>query len=355
MLYNFFTAVLLTVTMVFILKPVAQTVGLLDLPSARKQHRGAVPLIGGIAIYVSLLVSSLFFSAWKTHNGTQLILLSLPILLIGIADDHKNISVRTRLFVEIFCCIVAADYFNVRLLTLGELSPGFDAGLGWFSLPVTVFGMVGVMNAYNMVDGVDGLSGGLGILTFSSLALVVSFSDADLAMQLFTIAAAMVGFLVFNFRFPWRSRALIFMGDAGTMLIGFILGWYLILLSQGSNAVISPASALWFFAVPLMDTVAVMFRRILRGSSPFKPDCEHLHHIFMLGGSSVNRTVLKIYGLQLLCIGYALTSLSLDIPQWFSFWLFMACFLAYYLLMSRACKNSYLIRNAPIHDLSEKQ
>jgi len=331
--------------MVLIFRPIAQSVDLLDLPSTRKQHVGAVPLIGGVSIYVSLLICAIMFPFWRAHDGLQLIVLSLPVLLVGIADDHKSVSVRGRLLAEVFSCLVAADYFGVRLNTLGELIPGVEIQLFWLALPVTIFGMVGVMNAYNMVDGVDGLSGGLAFMTFCALAALASRTDAEATWQLLTVAAALLGFLLFNFRFPGRKRAAVFMGDAGTMVVGFILAWYLIRLSQGEDAAITPVAALWLFSVPLMDTVTVMFRRIRRGHSPFKPDCEHLHHIFLLSGSGVNQTVLKIFGLQLVSICYAGASILFDIPQWISFCLFMGVFLAYNAVMARACRKTYSVRD----------
>jgi UDP-GlcNAc:undecaprenyl-phosphate GlcNAc-1-phosphate transferase len=345
LIYALPTAFLATIVLIVALRPVAKSIDLLDTPSSRKQHVGAIPLVGGLAVYSAVLVTALLFPFWKTHEGLKLMLLGLPILIVGIVDDHNSVSVRGRLLVEILCCLVVADYFGIRLETLGELFPGMEARLHWFALPVTIFGMVGVMNAYNMVDGVDGLSGGLGIMTFSALALLTLNADAATGWQVFTVAAALLGFLVFNFRFPGRKRASVFMGDAGTMVVGFILAIYIIRLSQGPEAVITPVAALWLFAVPLMDTVAVMLRRIFRGHSPFKPDCEHLHHIFMQSGSDVNATVLKIYGLQAAGIAFACAGLFLDIPQWISFWLFMAVFAIYYVVMAQACKATYSIRN----------
>jgi UDP-GlcNAc:undecaprenyl-phosphate GlcNAc-1-phosphate transferase len=345
MIYALPTAFLTTLALIMLLRPVAKSINLLDTPSSRKQHVGAIPLVGGLAVYSAVLVTALVFPFWKDHDGLNLLLLGLPILLVGIVDDHNSVSVRGRLLVEILCCLVAADYFGIRLDTLGELLPGMDARLHWFALPVTIFGMVGVMNAYNMVDGVDGLSGGLGVMTFSALALLTLGLDAASGWQLLTVAAALLGFLVFNFRFPGRKRASVFMGDAGTMVVGFTLAISLIRLSQGPEPVITPVAALWLFAVPLMDTVAVMLRRIFRGHSPFKPDCEHLHHIFMQAGSNANSTVLKIYALQAAAIAFACAGLVLDIPQWISFWLFMAVFAIYYVAMAQACKATYSIRN----------
>lgn len=347
MIYALPTAFLLTIVMVLVLRPIAHSFNHVDLPSTRKQHVGAVPLIGGLAVYASILVSALVFPFWKMQSGLGLVLVSLPVLLVGMADDRRDVSVKIRLMVEIFCCLVASEQFGVRLETLGELLPGIDMQLHALALPVTIFSMVGVVNAYNMVDGLDGLSGGLAIMTFSALALLAIRLDTETAWQLLTVSAAIFGFLLFNLRFPGRSRASVFLGDAGTMVIGFILACYLIRLSQGENALITPVAALWLFSVPIMDTVAVMLRRIRRGRSPFQPDCEHLHHIFMQSGAGVNRTIFSIFGLQAVSIAYAFASLFFDIPQWISFWLFIAVFSAYYVIMSKACKKTYTLRKYP--------
>lgn len=336
MIYAAAAALVLTIVMVLLLKPIAESVGLLDVPSDRKKHNGSVPLIGGVAMYAALAVSAAIFPFWRGYHGIALIALCLPILAIGVSDDRSDLSVRGRLLVEICCCLAAALFFDIRLDSLGQLIPGVELTLGWFAVPMTIFGMVGVMNAYNMVDGVDGLSGGLAAMTVSALALLAGV--VDITLQLMTVAAALVGFLIFNSRFLGRSRAAIFMGDAGTMVIGFILGWYMILLSQGENPAITPVSALWLFAVPLMDTVTVMFRRIRRGRSPFQADCEHLHHIFLMRGVKVNVTVLAIMGLQGLCIAFAFASLRLEIPQWISFWLFLGVFILYSRTVDLACK-----------------
>jgi UDP-GlcNAc:undecaprenyl-phosphate GlcNAc-1-phosphate transferase len=336
MLYAAAVALFLTIVMVLLLKPVASSVGLLDTPSDRKNHQGAIPLIGGVAIYAALGLSALIFPFWTAHHGVTLIMLCLPILIIGVSDDRSDLSVRGRLLVEICCCLAAALFFDIRLETLGRLIPGVELSLGFLAVPVTVFGMVGVMNAFNMVDGVDGLSGCLAVMTVNALALLAV--DADISLQLLTLAAALVGFLFFNSRLLGRSRAAIFMGDAGTMVIGFILAWYMILMSQGQSAPITPVSALWLFAVPLMDTVAIMIRRIRRGRSPFEADCEHLHHILLMRGVHVNLTVLSIVGLQAACIAYAVFSLRLEIPQWISFALFLGVFAVYSRIVTLACR-----------------
>ncbi|SFJ86737.1 UDP-GlcNAc:undecaprenyl-phosphate GlcNAc-1-phosphate transferase [Desulfomicrobium apsheronum] len=329
----------ITVVLILMLNPLATVVGLLDQPSNRKQHAGAVPLIGGIAIYSSLILCAMAAPAWQVNGGLGLLGLCFPILAIGVADDRWDVSFKGRMALEVLCCLAAAEWFGVRLVSLGELWPGISLTLGWLGTPVTVFSMVGVMNAFNMVDGVDGLSGSLGFMIFGALALLAFPVDANVALQLFCFSAALFGFLIFNSRFFGRSRAAVFMGDAGTMILGFALSWYMISLSQGEGAAITPVMALWLFAIPLLDTAAVSIRRLRCGCSPFSPDRGHLHHLFLAFGTNVNRTVLIILAMQVACIAYAFASQRLDIPEWISFWLFIVVFGAYYLATAHACNR----------------
>lgn len=329
MIYAISFSLGITVAMILLLNPLAAVVGLLDKPTTRKQHSCAVPLVGGIAIYSALILCALVAPAWQSSSGLGLLGLCFPILAIGIADDRWDVSFKGRLLLEVACCLAAADWFGVRLENLGEFWPGWHVSLGWIGLPVTVIGMVGAINAFNMVDGVDGLSGGLGFVIFGSLALLAFPVNPDMSLQLFCFSTALFGFLLFNSRFFGRSRAAVFMGDAGTMILGFSVSWYLIRLSQGEGAAITPVMALWLFAIPLMDTLAVSVRRIRRGRSPFQADRCHLHHLILDLGFNVNRTVLIIVGIQCAFIIYAFASLRFEIPQWISFWIFMGIFVVY--------------------------
>ena len=336
MSYALVFSVLVSALFVLLLKRVAPRVGLVDAPCLRKRHEGAIPLIGGVAIFLAILLSALFSDHWSTHSGWGMILLGLPILLIGMMDDRRDLSPRLRFIIEIVCAALASLLFGVCLNSLGALVPGQVLSLGWLAVPFTVLGMVGVINAFNMTDGVDGLAGGLAFLIFSALGLLAERADAELALQLWTFSAAILGFLFFNSRFFGRAKAAIFMGDAGTLFIGFAIAWYLILLSQGPDAVMQPVTALWIFACPLLDTVSVMIRRIRRGQSPFAADREHLHHIFMLAGFGVNGTVLIILAFQLFFILFGIVTMDLGMPEWISFATFLGLFALYFWVMSHA-------------------
>lgn len=334
--YSLVFSVFASALLVLLLKPLAPRVGLVDAPCLRKRHDGAIPLIGGVTIFLTIVLSALWTNHWQAQSGIWMVVLGLPILIIGMLDDRHDLSPRLRFLIEIVCAALAAALVGVCLDSLGMLLPGYALSLGVLAIPFTVVGMVGVINAFNMTDGVDGLAGGLALLIFSALGFLAERSDPAVAFQLWTFSASILGFLFFNSRFFGRAKAAIFMGDAGTLFIGFAIAWYLILLSQGPDAVMQPVTALWIFACPLLDTVAVMIRRIRRGQSPFAADREHLHHIFMLAGFGVNGTVLIILAFQFFFIFFGIAMMDLGVPEWVSFAIFLGVFATYFWVMSHA-------------------
>jgi UDP-GlcNAc:undecaprenyl-phosphate GlcNAc-1-phosphate transferase len=218
------------------------------------------------------------------------------------------------------------------------LLPNVGGTLVFLSIPLTIVGMVGVINAVNMTDGVDGLAGGLSILTFGALAYLTYPTDLAVSQQLITFVAVLLGFLIFNSRFFGRKRAAIFLGDGGSIFIGFAVAWYLISLSQGDHAVIKPVDALWLLAVPLIDTMTIMIRRIRHGRSPFSADREHLHHILMLAGFGANGTVLIILASHALFILIGIASIRYHFTEWIAFAMFGVVFMAYSTAMNHAWK-----------------
>ncbi len=338
MIETFALAFVLTLILIRVLMPLAVPLGMVDAPGVRKWHKGEIPLIGGLAIYLTLALLSLVLPFWQAQFGLWLIALGLPLLLIGLVDDRWQIAARKRLLIEIGCGLVAVFYCNIRLYDLGHLLPNVGGTLVLLSIPLTIIGMVGVINAVNMTDGIDGLAGGLATLTFGALAFFTYPVNLPVALQLITFVAVLAGFLVFNSRFFGRKRAAIFMGSGGSIFIGFALAWYLIMLSQGEGAVIRPADALWLIAVPLLDTMAIMGRRIRDGRSPFLPDREHLHHILLLAGFGANRTVLIILAFHLSCILVAVASIRFQVREWIVFALSVGVFAAYFIGMNHAWK-----------------
>jgi UDP-GlcNAc:undecaprenyl-phosphate GlcNAc-1-phosphate transferase len=182
-----------------------------------------------------------------------------------------------------------------------------------------------------MMDGIDGLAGGLCLMALGILgALALAGGRVADGYMLFVIVSAAGAFLCLNLRLPWSKQAAVFMGDAGSMFLGFTLAWFFVSLSQGEHRVITPVTALWLFAIPLFDTVSLMIRRILKGRSPFSADREHFHHVLQLAGYSVNQSVLIIYGLALALACTGLAGFYARAPEWIMFYGFITIFALYF-------------------------
>jgi len=311
-------AIAFAATLLFILalRPLAIAVSLIDKPDERKVHKGEIPLIGGVAIYLALLVTVL---AGVVISGDAIasdrVLFSYfgaayLLVAVGVWDDKKGLSPSLRLATETSAALIMVYGAQVLLTDLGALSPkGTTLFLGWFAVPFTIFATVGVINAVNMCDGLDGLSGMLTLVMLAGLgAANTMWGSVDELPLLNILSGAVAGFLAFNQRMAWRNKAWVFLGDAGSMMLGFSLAWMVIEITQvdlGSDMprILSPSMGLWFLMVPVMDTVAIMLRRIRKGKSPFHADAEHLHHLFVRSGFSVGEALAAICSLAFIgCI-----------------------------------------------------
>ncbi|MGV6851223.1 MAG: UDP-N-acetylglucosamine--undecaprenyl-phosphate N-acetylglucosaminephosphotransferase [bacterium] len=284
-LNNLIFAIVVSILWIFLLMPLASRFRLVDKPSERKKHSGHVPLVGGIAICLTLL-SAVF---WAGLVAEYMALLAAMILLLvtGVIDDFIQLSALFRFAVQAAAVLIMAFGGHTLISSFGELLwPGTELVLGLAAIPLTVFATVGIINAFNMSDGVDGLAASLALVTLSSLAWLYDQGSVPIPFALMVVIGNLIGFLLFNMRFPWQKQARIFLGDAGSMVLGFVITWYLVAASQGEHAVMKPVTALWLVALPLFDTISVMTRRMIAGISPFKADRKHLHHAFLLMGLS---------------------------------------------------------------------
>lgn len=289
--WQFIDAFLFTCLLVYFLMPQARRIGLVDLPDKRKRHRHAVPLIGGLAIFAGYVL--MLGSADAISRGTFLFIGGGGlVMLIGVLDDYFDFRPLPRFIAQIAAALcMVAD--GVVLTNLGMLAPGGSLlVLGALSVPFTVFATVGAINALNMTDGLDGLSGSLALVALAALAVIAAGADhGDMLRQSVLLGGCVLGFLLFNMRSPLRKRAVVFLGDAGSMFLGFALTWYLIELSQGPDRAMPPASALWLMALPLMEAIYSIGRRLAAGQSPLQADRRHLHHLLLARGFSVQQTV----------------------------------------------------------------
>lgn len=333
----------ITTFLVMVFRPLARTIGLVDVPNERKVHTGEIPLVGGIAIFCAVFIahlSSLFFAPIGdivVDYGTFYTAGGL-LLVVGMIDDFRHLSPTFRLISEVVAALLISLSAGAVVNDLGALSPsGSGVTLGLFAIPFTVFATVGVVNAVNMSDGLDGLAGGLALITIIGFIVATTvFGSGDDLMFLSCLAAGISAFMLFNITVPGIRRALIFLGDSGSMFLGLAIVWIAIRFSQGADAVISPAAVLWFVALPVYDAVCMTWRRILRRRSVFGADKEHLHHIFLLAGFTVTETVLTMAGLAAVGVAIGLLGTFYNVSDRVLAGMFLVVGLLYFWMITRA-------------------
>lgn len=280
---------------------IAKLKDLVDNPDARKLQKSPVPVLGGLAVFFGLLLGTLCFAALNGGmQGIVPVLLAASVMLyVGMMDDVFGLSPGSRLLLEILA--ISGMIFGSRMC-VDSLHGLWGVGTftWWIAVPLTIFAGVGLINAYNMVDGVNGLSSGLCITCSIFLAVIFWLSQdfVDCALAL-CFGAALFPFLLHNV-FGDKSR--MFIGDAGTMVMGTLVSWFMIRvlssdnvsvhLSESNNACLV-ALMIAIASVPVFDTLRVMTGRLFRGVSPFRADRTHLHHIFIGLGVSHSITALS--------------------------------------------------------------
>jgi UDP-GlcNAc:undecaprenyl-phosphate GlcNAc-1-phosphate transferase len=306
-----------------------------------------------MAIFAGALLALL---AHSNLTGPSIFVVPLPaffgaafiVILVGVWDDYKDLPAVARLLAQVFASLIMIFGGGVYLMDLGELN--FDGStfyLGWMAVPFTVFASLGIINAMNMCDGLDGLSGSLALIALLGFGIANTLWGNAIDQHLIVIfSACVISFLMFNLRTLWRSNAWVFLGDAGSMLLGVTLCWLAISLSQGDERVMSPAAALWFLMLPIYDAVSMMLRRLLKRRSPFSADREHLHHIFLLAGFSVGESVTLMSGIAVAGVVVGLGCMYLQVPDLWVTILFLCGGIFYYWVIRRAWRIMRFLRRS---------
>ncbi|MBL4941371.1 MAG: UDP-N-acetylglucosamine--undecaprenyl-phosphate N-acetylglucosaminephosphotransferase [Colwellia sp.] len=289
-----FTAFCFAFLAIKFFKPVAIELGLVDKPSDRKQHSGHIPLIGGISIFLAVLAASLLWLP-NTLELRMYLIASAMMVFVGALDDKFDLRVRVRIVGQIIIASLMIYGVGGYISNLGNLFGFGDVILGPVGIIFTYVAIIVVINAYNMIDGIDGLIGSLSINTFVSIAILFIMSgQTDYLSYPLILATATVPYLMYNLGFLKKGSKKIFMGDAGSMFVGLSVIWLLTMGTQGEQASFRPVTALWICAIPLMDMLAIVVRRYKNSKSPFKPDRDHLHHILQRVGFSSRQTLIII-------------------------------------------------------------
>ena len=257
---------------------------LVDLPDrSRKFHKRPTPLTGGLGILLALLVSGKLYIDLNNLTGYlpeftfQLMVISVPLLILFLIDDLKGLKPLIRILIQCALSGYMILSTGVYLESLGNLFGFGNINLGLFGIPFTLFCVVGVMNAFNMMDGINGLCSGCAML---ALILIGFSSGLIYDSMLVLIIGSTLGFVIFNLGFLGKKRG-VFLGDSGSNLIGFWVAWIAVYASQNQNYFIEPITMLWFISIPLLDCVGLIFSRIKKGLSWSTAGRDHIHHKLM--------------------------------------------------------------------------
>lgn len=288
---SFILGMMITVVLIPPLIKMATKWNILDVPDARKVHLTSVPRIGGVAMLIGTLLPVLMLLT--EFPEIQAYLIAIVILLVfGALDDKYNINYKWKFLGQFLATLVVIIYGDI---VIGDLS-FIDNGVipSYVSIPFTVIALMGVTNAINMSDGLDGLAGGLSLLSLCGIALIAyATANDNITVIALAVMGSILGFLRFN-TYP----AKIFMGDTGSQFLGFSLGVAVILLSQQNDMPISSIIPLLVLGLPVIDTLQVMSVRIARRQSPFKADKNHVHHQLLSLGLNHYEVVFVIYLIQ---------------------------------------------------------
>jgi UDP-GlcNAc:undecaprenyl-phosphate GlcNAc-1-phosphate transferase len=243
---------------------------------------------------------------------------------VGFLDDYREAHHRVKLLAQIVAGSVMMYYSRTYLVSFGDLLSIGDIEFASLAIPATVFSTVGVINALNMVDGLDGLAGGISLVAFASFAVLAWINGLD---QLVLLSIAFCGVLIAFLRYN-LNPAKLFMGDAGSMALGFALAFLSISITQREGSLVPPVAPLLILTVPIVDTLLLMSRRVAGGRSPFQADKYHLHHILLRFGLSEKRAVAIIVSITACFSLLAISGTLLEFPEYYMFLVFAMYFTA---------------------------
>ena len=302
---------LVTLVGLMALVPNAARLGLVDYPDARKRHGRPTPLVGGLAIFAGLLVSVAF--AAPLEATAPILLAASAFTLLGLVDDRRDLDGPLRSFLQ--TGLISA-FVWVSGITVTDLGLGFEIsshpGISTASFLFTVVAILGLVNAFNLIDGLDGLASGLAIISLVGVGLgAIGSGHGSHALTVVVLIAPIAAFWLANMG-ALGPRLKTFLGDSGATLLGFLVAVCLIQASQPGVAVIDPVFVLWCVAMPVIDTLQVMWNRLRAGRSIFDSDRRHMHYQLVdMGYSNTQAMTIMLAGSALIvALGLALTALS---------------------------------------------
>jgi len=310
--------------------------GIVDKPDGiKKIHKGEISLGGGLALFLPCLIYLLFILDLQLALSSypafvSVFFVSIIILLLGLWDDIRPLPASIRLIVQIFASWLVIILSDIYLVDLGDLLGFGNLYLGKFGIPVTIFMVVGVCNAFNMLDGMDGLVGLVIFVCTTTISLIYYLNNETGLLFIGSIVSLI--FLVFNlglFGNKWK----IFLGDSGSMWVGFIVAWCLIILSQGDEKLFRPVTALWIILLPLIDALSTFLTRLWNKKSMFLGDRTHIHHMLLDAGLKKWKVLFIFLIISSISASFSIFSNINSISEPNQFYGFLTIWVFYFLLI----------------------
>lgn len=352
----------MTVVLVRLLARVSPRLGLIDLPDSRKTHGQATPVVGGIAIFTALAVTwAQMPESFQTHQVHVLPGLAL-LVATGVVDDRNGLGAVTKLILQTGAATAIIVPGKIVMMDAGGMFGFGVLPLGIFGVPLTVLLMVVLINAFNLIDGIDGAAGGISVVAIGWLAYASAvMSYENMLVLALVVLFAVLGFLVYNIRHPWRARAEVFLGDAGSMTLGATVGVLAILICQATPPDAAPGvdlpvvSVLWIVALPCIDMLSLFVRRILDGVNPFAPDRRHIHHLMLDSGLSVTTTAFVMIACSVVLGSVGVFGWQLGVPEPVLFVLLLVPMALHAAFVARGRQAISVLRGAKRHRAADKR
>ena len=319
--------------MFFLIKatyPIAKKWGVVDLACNHKKHEGEIPITGGISLY---LTTTILLILWCEIDSDYLVLLiETGILAItGLIDDKYGLSVKLRFIIEIIIASIMVFYTKIFIMSLGDLLYIGNIYLdSVFAYIFTIIIVVAIINSINMIDGIHGLAASLAICSFCGCASIINnFDRINVVISIY--CGSLISFLLFNLQVK-KFFCRVFLGDCGSMVIGFLLCWAVILATQHDSvnyANFEPITALFILGLPIIDMVSTILKRITAKRNPLKADRTHIHHIILNYGFSQEKSLLILVLLQccFVCTGILLH--AFNCASYLQFCIYLLIFILY--------------------------
>ena len=333
----------------------AKRINFVDTPDeTRKLHKNAVPPVGGLSIFVPFLVILFFADDGMSLTNWEFYAAALILLVTGALDDAFHISAKIKFFIH-FVAAILIVVGGANLVDMGNLFGYGSIDFGVFATIFSICCVVYLINAMNMMDGLDGLAGGLSLVITAALVIACAFANIVAPVGLVILLGGLLGYLWFNMRTPLRSRAVMFLGDAGSMTIGLVMAWYAMRLSQAPYHVIEPMTVAWILALPIWDAFGLFTARLREGRHPFEADRRHFHHHFIEAGFTSGQAVpfILLYAAFLAGIGIVLPVLG--VPVWILTYLWIALWLGHAQLSFKPNSFIRFLRRIHVKWFSPKQ